>query len=99
MNASIRKTPRRSRASLPMSPPACHVAILVALTFGCAPTKVDAPVTPASVEAVQRENQGATLVVERLAPPAGYSMEGSKGGRFFFNDTATTETIVTESGG
>jgi hypothetical protein len=76
-----------------------HVAVLATLIFGCATTKVGAPATSASVEAVQRENPGSTLVVERLAPPAGNRDVSPQTGRLTLVRTTPTETIVADSRG
>jgi hypothetical protein len=81
-----------------MTPSTAHVAILAILTFGCATTKVGAPATSASVEAVQRENPGETLVVERLAPPAG-GCDTIPEGRLTLVRTTPTETIVAANRG
>jgi len=75
------------------------VAILVTLIFGCATMKVGAPATSASIEAVRRENRGATLVVERLAPPAGGRDASAQTGPLTLVGTTPTETIVVEGRG
>jgi hypothetical protein len=75
------------------------IAFLASLIFGCATVRVGAPATSASVEAVQRENPGATFAVERLAPPSGERDARPQTGALTLLRTTPTETIVTEPRG
>jgi hypothetical protein len=75
------------------------VAFLATLILGRATTKVGVPATSAGVEAVQRENPGATLVVERLAPPVGGRDASPQTSELTLVRTTPEETIVVEGRG